>query len=228
MYIHVYFRRPPSQTTPKNPGPKSFWRKEKSHIILNWKSLRSWDQVARMLWLCFPRNHTLVHQQQPATIYWLPSIAKELKWKHHLVIETLQSFVVKHAVEWKKDTEERDRDQETVKRVLRLMLPANPVPWKTNPKKIKKKKQSFTMFPFKQERRQSSRKFTSKEIISIYCVCQLPAINNVPMIQRSNCKRRFHGKHGIKTQEDAWLLGKKWLCSPECFSGKMILEVDLK
>ena len=139
MYIHVYFRRPPSQTTPKNPGPKSFSRKEKSHIILNWKSLRSWDQVARMLWLCFPRNHTLVHQQQPATIYWLPSIAKELKWKHHLVIETLQSFVVKHAVEWEKNPEGRDRDQETTKWVLRLMLPANPVPWKTNPKKIKKK-----------------------------------------------------------------------------------------
>ena len=81
MYIHVYFRRPPSQTTPKNPGPKSFWRKEKSHIILNWKSLRSWDQVARMLWLCFPRNNALVHQQQPATIYWLPSIAPIIEVK---------------------------------------------------------------------------------------------------------------------------------------------------
>ena len=54
-------------------------------------------------------------------------------------------------------------------------------------------KQSFTMFPFKQERRQSSRKFASREIIPIYCVCRLPAINNVPMIQCSNCKRRFHG-----------------------------------
>ena len=54
-------------------------------------------------------------------------------------------------------------------------------------------KQSFTMFPFKQERRHSSRKFKSKEIIHIYCVCRLLAINNVPMIQCSNCKRRFHG-----------------------------------
>ena len=86
-------------------------------------------------------------------------------------------------------------------------------------------KQSFTMFPFKQERHQLSRKFTSKEIISIYCQWRSqarahPAINNVPMIQCSNCKRRFHGKHCIKTQEDAWLPGKKWLCSSECFSGK--------
>ena len=43
-------------------------------------------------------------------------------------------------MEWEKNPEGRDRDQETTKWVLRLMLPANPVPWKTNPKKIKKKK----------------------------------------------------------------------------------------
>ena len=59
-------------------------------------------------------------------------------------------------------------------------------------------KQSFTMFPFKQERRQSSRKLASREIIPIYCVCRLPAINNVPMIQCSNCKRRFHDKHASR------------------------------
>ena len=78
-------------------------------------------------------------------------------------------------------------------------------------------KQQFTMFPIKKERRQA-RKIKSSESIPLHCICRMPLIKKAPMIQCSHCKQWYHGKHCIKTADEAWLSGAKWCCSASCFS----------
>ena len=77
--------------------------------------------------------------------------------------------------------------------------------------------QQFTMFPIKKEQRQA-RKIKSSETIPLYCVCRMPPIREIPMIQCSHCKQWYHGKNCIKTTDEAWLPGAKWFCSPSCFT----------
>ena len=68
----------------------------------------------------------------------------------------------------------------------------------------------FTMFPIGKERHQ--RKTKSSEVIAVHCICRIPELKQVPMIQCTLCKIWYHGKHCLKVPDDAWLPGAKWLC----------------
>ena len=66
--------------------------------------------------------------------------------------------------------------------------------------------QEFCMFPVKRYRRQR-RRLKAEENIPLFCVCRLPLIKEVPMIQcnSSLCKQWFHGKHCTRTETETHL-----------------------
>ena len=72
-------------------------------------------------------------------------------------------------------------------------------------------KKQFTMFPIRKERRQGS-KIKASEIVPVHCICRMPEIKQASMIQCSHCKLWYHGRHCVKTSDNAWLPGEKWLC----------------
>ena len=78
-------------------------------------------------------------------------------------------------------------------------------------------KQTFSMFPC--NGRRQPKKFHTKTLVPVYCICRLPSIQSSPLIKCSRCKRGFHGKHCIKTPDDAWIPGEKWFCSAKCYNG---------
>ena len=76
-------------------------------------------------------------------------------------------------------------------------------------------KKRFSMFPIRKERRQGS-KIKASQTVPVHCICRMPWIKQASMIQCSHCKLWYHGRHCVKTSDNAWLPGERWLC-PSCF-----------
>jgi len=76
-------------------------------------------------------------------------------------------------------------------------------------------KKQFTMFPIRKERRQGS-KIKATQTVPVHCICRMPYIKQASMIQCSHCKLWYHGRHCVKTSDNDWQPGAKWLC-PSCF-----------
>ena len=60
-------------------------------------------------------------------------------------------------------------------------------------------KKQFMMFPIRKAHWQGS-KIKSSEIVPVHCICHMPEIKQVSMIQSgSHCKQWYHGRHCVKT-----------------------------
>ena len=75
-------------------------------------------------------------------------------------------------------------------------------------------KKQFTMFPIRKERGQGS-KIKASETVPLYCICRMPEMKQASMIQCSHRKLWYHGRHCVKTSDNAWLPASMWLC-PSC------------
>ena len=71
---------------------------------------------------------------------------------------------------------------------------------------------AMTPFPLKKNRRNGCR-VKSWDTIEVHCICRMPEVNGVDMIECSNCKTWYHIPLCISVPRDATQSKKEWFCN---------------
>lgn len=68
-------------------------------------------------------------------------------------------------------------------------------------------------FPIARARRIKASKVTNIQPIKVYCICRMPEMSEIPMLECSKCQEWYHATICIEVPKEAWKHQMAWLCA---------------